>query len=272
MLVLEIDYREQKILKLIDPLINIVVTDTIYGPIKYNNIEFYYKISNLIVGDFILKNDNINDDSIYYIIERKSIQDLASSIIDGRFREQKERLSETNNEIIYVIEGKLKKTVSISNTTLKSSIINLQVKHNYKVFRTECESDSLEYMLILYKKISESNDFKKVTPTTIKKKSNSLSIYLNQLMMLHGVSKNTAVKISELYPTLFSLIDAYRNKTIQECECLLCDISLNSTRKVTKALSKKIYHQLHDKETETMIVDLSSEISTDVSNVDSCLI
>lgn len=90
--------------------------------------------------------------------------------------------------------------------------------------------------------------------------------------MLHGVSKNTAVKISELYPTLFSLIDAYRNKTIQECECLLCDISLNSTRKVTKALSKKIYHQLHDKETETMIVDLSSEISTDVSNVDSCLI
>ena len=260
MLIINIDYREQKILKIINPSIQIVVSDIIYGPVKHNNIEFYYKISNLVVGDFILKNSECTDDSIYYIIERKSINDLSSSIIDGRFREQKERLADTNNEIIYIIEGKMmsrnsmsykstSKYNTISNTTIKSSIINLQIKHKYNVFRTECENDTLDYLVILYKKINESNgnDFKKVIPTTIKKKSNSSSIYINQLMMLYGVSKNTALKIYELYPTFFSLIDAYKNKTEKECENLLADIILTPQRKLGKALSKKIYHQLYDK-------------------------
>jgi len=194
MLVIDIDYREQKILKLIDPTIkNISVSDTVYGPVTYcpvkggPNIVFYYKISNLVIGDFIYKNTQITDEcdnihengsndvsSVYYIIERKSISDLASSIKDGRFREQKERLSQSNANIIYIIEGNINtlRGNGICKTTLKSSIMNLQLKHKYLVFKTDSESDSLEYLLLLYKKIRENDgiNLNKSENVTLKKK------------------------------------------------------------------------------------------------------
>ena len=92
MLVIDIDYREQKILKLIDPTItNISVSDTIYGPVTHGSkVVFYYKISNLIIGDFIYRNSQVTNEttqvtneisqetnetsdvsSVYCIIERK---------------------------------------------------------------------------------------------------------------------------------------------------------------------------------------------------------
>ena len=58
MLIIEIDYREQKILKLINPSINIIVNNTLHGPFILDNITFYFKISNLIIGDFIIKKNN----------------------------------------------------------------------------------------------------------------------------------------------------------------------------------------------------------------------
>jgi crossover junction endonuclease MUS81 len=224
MLVIDIDYREQKILKLIDPTIkNISVSDTVYGPVTYCPVKggpkiiFYYKISNLVIGDFIYKNNEGNGSndvsSVYYIIERKSISDLASSIKDGRFREQKERLSESNANIIYIIEGNVNtlKGNGICKTTLKSSIMNLQLKHKYLVFKTDSESDSLEYLLLLYKKIRENNgiDFNKSENVTFKKKDSMSSVYVNQLTMINGVSKAIALKISEKYTSLITLINAY---------------------------------------------------------------
>ena len=52
---IEIDYRETKILKLIDENITNKCNDTVYGPVNMNNMTFYYKITNLPIGDFILK-------------------------------------------------------------------------------------------------------------------------------------------------------------------------------------------------------------------------
>ena len=44
----------------------------------------------------------------FYLIERKCINDLSISIIDGRFRDQKSRLIESNANVIYIIEGSVK--------------------------------------------------------------------------------------------------------------------------------------------------------------------
>ena len=48
----------------------------------------YVKIKNLDIGDYIFK----YDDKDILIIERKTIEDYAASIKDGRHREQKQRL------------------------------------------------------------------------------------------------------------------------------------------------------------------------------------
>ena len=46
------------------------------------------KIENLDLGDIIIK----KDEKVILIIERKTLQDLYSSINDGRYKEQKVRL------------------------------------------------------------------------------------------------------------------------------------------------------------------------------------
>jgi len=268
MLIIDIDYREQKLLKLINPSDNntIVAGDTIYGPVTYNNIQLYYKISNLPLGDFIYKNDD--ESSIYYIIERKSISDLAGSIKDGRFRDQKERLSETKNDIIYIIEGNIGKNGKVGGickSTIKSSIINLQVKHKFHVFKTDSEADTLEYLLLLYKKINENggvSDFQKIKPVTMKKKSNASSVYVNQLMMISGVSKVIADKIAEVYKSLYQLINTYNNCSVIDGENLLSNIQITNKRKLGKALSKKIHNAL--------MLQCEAQIETEVEQETQC--
>lgn len=82
---LDIDYREKAIIKLLNN--------------KEIDANYTKNICNLYIGDFIIKkeDDTVGDaqkeqiikSNLYYIIERKSVFDLAASIIDGRFREQK---------------------------------------------------------------------------------------------------------------------------------------------------------------------------------------
>ena len=266
MLIIDIDYREQKIIKLIDPNIkNILASDTIYGPVTHNKITFYYKISNLIIGDFIYKNDDTSSDTsgVYYIIERKSISDLASSIKDGRFREQKDRLSQSNANVIYIIEGNINtlRGYGICKTTLKSSIVNLQIKHKFLVFKTDSEGDSFEYLLLLYKKIKENDgiDFKNDI-VTIKKKDSTTSVYINQLTMINGVSKAVANKISEKYNSLMLLINMYNSMDKVSCENLLSDIQITEKRKLGKALSKKIYNALMEVTEVTEVTEQSDPV------------
>jgi ERCC4-type nuclease len=291
MLVIDIDYREQKILKLIDPTItNISVSDTVYGPVTHGSkVVFYYKISNLIIGDFIYRNSQVTNEinqetnetsdvsSVYCIIERKSISDLASSIKDGRFREQKERLSQSNANIIYMIEGNINtlRGNGICKTTLKSSIINLQLKHKYLVFKTDSESDSFEYLLLLYKKIQENNgiDFNKSENVTFKKRDSMSSVYINQLTMINGVSKAIALKIAEKYKSLIILINTYKNtENNTGCENLLSDIQITDKRKLGKALSKKIFNALietDNEHSERVLSEQTDDIQTYNSQIDS---
>lgn len=233
-IILEIDYRETAIIKHFEE--------------KRPSIS--YKVCNLPIGDFIFKNSS--DDSVIYIIERKTILDLASSITDGRFREQKQRLLDSigePNKIIYVLEGNknLKKYGSISKSIIDSSILNLVFKHQYKVIHTLSDLETYDTLISLYSKLS-SKDFGKINSTQVKliKKSDNTSknIFINMLSTIPGVSSTIATKIALQYNTLPELIKEYDklDETSQK-EQLLCNIQINK-RKLGNVLSKKIYDSL----------------------------
>ena len=233
-IILEIDYRENAIIK----------------HFEQNNPSIPYKISNLPIGDFIFKTPN--EDSIIYIIERKTILDLASSITDGRFREQKQRLLDSvgiPDKIIYLLEGNksLKKFGSISKSIIDSSILNLILKHQYKVVHTLNDVETYDTLISLYNKLL-SKDFGKVASVPVKliKKSESASqnIFVNMLSIIPGVSINIASKIVSQYNTLPKLINEYDNLSdIKEKEELLSNIQIGK-RKLGSSLSKKIYNSL----------------------------
>jgi crossover junction endonuclease MUS81 len=239
-LILEIDYREKAIIK----------------HIEENNPNISYKITNLPIGDFVFKQDM----SIFYIIERKTILDLAASITDGRFREQKKRLLDSVgicDKIVYILEGSRSqnKFGSLSKSIIDSSILNLIFKHKYKVINTNDTIDTYNTLLSIYKKIESKDTWPSLLENNHKliKKSDSVNnnILINMLSVIPGISINIATKIKEIYTSLPELINAYNNiDNVLEREKMLSCIQLTNKRKLGIALSKKIYKSLYEHKEE----------------------
>jgi len=72
---------------------------------------------------------------IYFIIERKTIQDYANSIRDGRYREQKQRLlsNYTLSQIIYLIEGDFCDYHKLNFSKIKNDILNTMYNNYSKL-------------------------------------------------------------------------------------------------------------------------------------------
>lgn len=130
-MIIKIDTRESALLHQIINQITII-------PV-FKNIQI--KSETLPIGDIII-NDGTEDK---VIIERKSINDLLSSIKDGRYEEQSYRLNglnHHNHNIVYLIEGDVNKinyfkTVNpAEKLTLYSAMFSLNYYKGFSVFRS----------------------------------------------------------------------------------------------------------------------------------------
>jgi ERCC4-type nuclease len=105
---------------------------------------------NIPLGDIIICDDNGSE---LVIIERKSLNDLAASICDGRYKEQSFRLNQCsihNHNIYYLIEGQLKyyKSYSrIDKRALLSSMISISYFKGFSVHRTNDMQESAEWII-----------------------------------------------------------------------------------------------------------------------------
>ena len=96
----------------------------------------------LAVGDVILSSDDGKID--YIVFERKSLADLASSIRDGRYKEQSHRLQAIpgmhNHNVIYIVEGDLarynERFSKISKKAIYSAMCSLNYYKGFSVART----------------------------------------------------------------------------------------------------------------------------------------
>jgi ERCC4-type nuclease len=131
------DYRERHVLKRLEQCL-------LQDKDKYNNISI--KKENLVVGDFQIGN---------MIFERKTHQDLASSILDGRYQEQSNRLVEhgTNNphlKIVYIVEGNLDlyfNQHNIDKDKIMSSVMSLFYEKGFQVLLTKHINETSDYLL-----------------------------------------------------------------------------------------------------------------------------
>lgn len=103
----------------------------------------------LAVGDFMWIYSDPNTDFEYaldYIIERKTLGDLAGSIKDGRYIEQKHRLKNTNiNNVYYLFEGNNFNSayVGITKAAVFTAILNTFNLHDINIIKTSTFEDSL---------------------------------------------------------------------------------------------------------------------------------
>lgn len=205
------------------------------------------------LGDILIQNDEEEDIAI---IERKSLNDLLSSIKDGRYEEQSYRLRNSSgippHNIIYMIEGMFSQLRTlIEKKTIHSCITSLQMFKGFSVMRTcsiqetaetivwmacKMERDIQKGKMLFYQNVPRETP---VEPTQapycsvvkkVKKENitpeNIAEIFLCQIP---GISSTTAIAVMKQYNTFSNLIDQVRTNP-QGLE----NITIESNGKVRK--------------------------------------
>jgi ERCC4-type nuclease len=117
------------------------------------------QIEQLPIGDIIIKDKDEGGERI--VFERKHVSDLASSIVDGRYKEQSYRLDGScplsNHNIIYIIEGSIaslnSKFTKVKPAAIYSAICSLQYFKGFSVMKTSNMEETCEYILRMADKI-----------------------------------------------------------------------------------------------------------------------
>jgi len=243
---IEIDYREKYLIELFEE--------------KWDNKDIKYNVKTLDIGDIVIKD---KDDNVIYIIERKTIDDLACSIMDGRYKEQKQRLlsNYSPNNIIYIVEGDNKLySKKIPYKTIMSSIISMNLRDNINVLRTKTlEETYTNILLIIDKLVSkkiiihtnilnvESNITNNTTNNIVdnlikvKKKDNMNEnvYYLTILSQIPGCSITTAKKIQEEVSSIIQLYELYKNNNTD----IIKNIKIGK-KKIGEKLTNRIFQFL----------------------------
>ena len=262
---LVIDYREHNIKDYFDN----------YDFSKDKNLKnIVYNVENLDLGDILIK----KDEKVVLIIERKTLQDLYSSINDGRYKEQKIRLKNNYNskQILYIIEDCnvkfIKNKFSNFESIINGAIINSIFRDDIKLIRTKSIDDTIIYIKTLMKKVKNNIEF-------FEHHSSSDNLEINSDVSCDTSSNNSKdVKIIEIKSN--SVGNAYvdnikikkkENNNPENCNIImLCQIPGVST-KISKTIFDKYtnisnlvleYNKLETlKEKETLLKDYTFPIN-----------
>ena len=220
-----------------------------------------------------------------YIVERKRLDDLVGSIKDGRFKEQKYRLSRCGcRNVIYIVE-EYALSSDFFNDAIRTSLAGAQVNDGCFVKRVKNLQATVDYLIAVTKKLQrryaerdlyvvperyvDSRSFSdrlaslsalhvgkelRITYGSfagISKKrgvQSAAQVWSKQLLCIRGLSVDKALEVCKHYPLPMALLKAYRDLPDDAArEALLSDKCTAFGRKaIGKALSKKVYALLHD--------------------------
>ncbi|XP_017296479.1 crossover junction endonuclease MUS81 isoform X2 [Kryptolebias marmoratus] len=211
-----------------------------------------------------------------FIVERKRMDDLCGSIIDGRFREQKFRLKRCGlQRLIYLVEGggASASHLSLPEATLQQAVVNTQVVDGFFVKRVQDVRESAAYLTIMTRYLSKLYQnrtltrrsrelegdagadatgspscslisFEEFNHGAVKNKCQTVrEVFARQLMQISSLSGDKAAAILERYSTPHSLLAAYdRCSSEAEKEKLLAGIRCGKLqRNLGPALSRTVY-------------------------------
>ncbi|KAL3700927.1 hypothetical protein R1sor_018949 [Riccia sorocarpa] len=199
-----------------------------------------------------------------FVIERKAVDDLWQSIKDHRYKNQKLRLLNSGlKRLIYLVEGDVNMIDSTGSckTAYESFwIFSTEIADGFHVLRTSDTSDTLKqygnltfaiknrYRMEVGKRGEQLNCCRTYSKFLEHCKDldrdRVTDIFCLQLMQINHVTEDIALSIQDRYPTVYSLVQAYRNLegNVGAQEKLLQGIPIRgSSRTLTALLSKNIY-------------------------------
>ena len=225
----------------------------------------------LPMGDAIIKT---NDDKELIIVERKSLQDLLSSIKDGRYKEQSYRLQNCcggmPHNVMYIIEGAFSqlRNPALEKRIIYSAMTTLSAFKGFSVIRTSSVQETADWLLAyvdkmgrelekgeklcFYKDVSEENP-ENVSETSslvdpqkycevVKrtKKENLTPENMGEVILcqIPGISSVSAITMMKEFKTIANLITAVE-KDPTCMDKLVCE-SGGKARKISKAVVQNV--------------------------------
>ena len=185
-MILNIDNREPK--EIIDYL-------NFFNETSKNKIII--NVTTLDLGDYVFYDEKKEKNIL--IIERKSLNDLESSIKDGRYNEQSFRLNNNeleNHNIFYLIEGSIinYKNKAFKNT-LYSSLFSLSYFKGFSVYNSLNMRETAEIIYAFSSKMMREKDKNGYYEIKNNNNSNNSNIYNNNLYDLSNNNSNVSNNI-----------------------------------------------------------------------------
>jgi len=182
---LSIDFREKALIQLLQCLKPTVLS--------------------LPVGDLTCSYEN----GCAWVLERKSANDLAASIIDGRWTDQTSRMMTSGySRVFYLVEGDLSST-NLPHETLLGACINAELRDGVHVVRTACVEETAMVVTQLVKKCAGGH---RGVPSGIhppsKRQRDSETVWMRQLVCIPSISERIARTLLEHFGTLRALQEA----------------------------------------------------------------
>ncbi|CAL1353432.1 unnamed protein product [Linum trigynum] len=160
-----------------------------------------------------------------FVVERKNVDDLRSSIREHRYRDQKLRLQRCGlKKLMYLVEGDpnscegadsiktacftteilegfdIQRTTSLLDTLKKYGYLTKSISRYYRLLST-CDRSQQRGTCPLYRDfVKRCEELDKMTIS---------DVFANQLMQVSQVTEEAAMAVLDLYPTLLSLARAY---------------------------------------------------------------
>jgi crossover junction endonuclease MUS81 len=243
--------------------------------LQKNKPEFKFEIKMLDLGDIIFE---VDENKLLLIIERKTINDLISSIKDGRYKEQKCRLLNMREQkkthlITYIIEGDLSvlegkdKEISL----FWGSWISMIYRDNIPLIRTQSLKETVDFLHRFYERsikgngsefINQISSSQTIQSSNVKEiqldysnnikitKKGNVTPELCQILILStipGISKVTADVIIYEYKSVKNICNKYDELETEEEKMVMVANLKNpkNNRKIGNAASKKIYEYLN---------------------------
>ncbi len=185
-----------------------------------NNIKLSF--SQLPVGDYII--------SDRMCIERKTVGDFVSSLIDNRLFEQAQRLKEAFPKPIMIIEGRMEES-TLSRNVMLGTILALYTDYNIQVINSE---DTLEtsYILSKFAEREQAVEHREPRLAGSKKAYTEYQWQLALISSLPGIGPSIAKNLISHFKTIHSLVNADAKE-------------LTKVDKVGKKKAERVYKILH---------------------------
>ncbi|KAI8985247.1 hypothetical protein BDB01DRAFT_721807 [Pilobolus umbonatus] len=235
------------------------------------------------LGDVIWVARKRNGEELFldYVLERKRLDDLISSIKDGRFTEQKQRLKKAGaRQVFYLVEeynheGAIQFGLQAINTAMSTT----QILDGIFLKQTNGLDESIDYLVTLTQFITRIYQSKPLhtIPEDIVDRDNYLEIkkgyqdrkdgdylityalyhqlnaknsvvtvhdvYMRMLMTIRGVNAEKALSLMKVYPTPHSLLKAYSSYSETEGKLLAKNATRNQIirRRWGSQISERLY-------------------------------